>query len=141
MKQINTYINERFMLSRNTDCYTCHPKDRKELDKILRKRRLDYWRDNKQDELLDLNDIDVIATIDMKDVQISDDLESGNITGQIIQMVWKGDHYQLIVRTEDEEDFIVDTEWTWNEFDTVSIKIDESKIKLKLKEDLAKYEI
>ena len=89
----------------------------------------------------DLNDIDVIATIDMKDVQISDDLESGNITGQIIQMVWKGDHYQLIVRTEDEEDFIVDTEWTWNEFDTVSIKIDESKIKLKLKEDLAKYEI
>ena len=89
----------------------------------------------------DLNDIDVIATIDMKDVQISDDLESGNITGQIIQMVWKGDHYQLIVRTEDEEDFIVDTEWTWNEFDTVSIKIDENKIKLKLKEDLAKYEI
>ena len=77
----------------------------------------------------------------MDDVEISDDLEDGNITGQIIQMVWKGDHYQLIVRTEDEEDFVVDTVWTWNEMDTVSIKIDPSKIKLKLKEDLSKYEI
>ena len=89
----------------------------------------------------DLTDLDVIATIDMKDIEISDDLEDGNITGQIIQMVWKGDHYQVIVRTEEEEDFVVDTEWTWNELDTVSVKIPESKIKLTLKEDISKYEI
>jgi len=89
----------------------------------------------------DLYDLDVIASIDMKDIEISDNLEEGNITGQIIQMVWKGDHYQLIVRTEDEEDFVVDTEWTWNEFDTVSVKIDPTKIKLKLKADLSKYEV
>ena len=56
-------------------------------------------------------------------------------------MVWKGDHYQVIVRTEDEEDFVVDTEWTWNEMDTVSVKIDPKKITLVLKEDLSKYEI
>ena len=56
-------------------------------------------------------------------------------------MVYKGDHYQLIVRTEDEDDFVVDTEWTWNEFDKVSVKIDPSKIKLMLKGDLSKYEI
>ena len=95
----------------------------------------------KEGKTYDLNDIDVVATVGMDDVEISDDLEDGNITGQIIQMVWKGDHYQLIVRTEDEEDFVVDTVWTWNEMDTVSIKIDPSKIKLKLKEDLSKYEI
>ena len=89
----------------------------------------------------DLYDLDVIASIDMKDIEISDNLEEGNITGQIIQMVWKGDHYQLIVRTEDEEDFVVDTEWTWNEFDTVSVKIAPTKIKLKLKADLSKYEV
>ena len=89
----------------------------------------------------DLNDIDVIAEIDMKDIEISDNLEEGNITGQIVQMVWIGDHYQLIVRTEDEDDFVVDTEWTWNEFDTVSVKIDSSKIKLTLKADLSKYEV
>lgn len=95
----------------------------------------------KEGKTYDLNDIDVVATVGMDDVEISDDLEDGNITGQIIQIVWKGDHYQLIVRTEDEEDFVVDTVWTWNEMDTVSIKIDPSKIKLKLKEDLSKYEI
>lgn len=63
------------------------------------------------------------------------------MTGQIVQMVWKGDHYQLIVRTEDEEDFVLDTEWTWNELDTVSIQIRPDKIRLKLKDDLSKYEI
>lgn len=89
----------------------------------------------------DLNDLDVIATIDMGDIEISDDLESGNIIGQIIQMVWKGDHYQLIVRTEEQEDFIVDTVWTWNEMDTVSVSINPEKIKLKLKADISKYEV
>ena len=89
----------------------------------------------------DLNDIDVVAEIAMPDVEISDNLEEGNITGTIIQTVWKGDHYQLIVRTEDEEDFVVDTEWTWNEGDIVSVIIKKENIKLKLKEDLSKHEI
>lgn len=92
-------------------------------------------------KVYDLQDIDVIASVDMKDIEISDNLDEGNITGQIIQMVWKGDHYQVIVRTEDEEDFVVDTEWTWNEMDIVSVKIDPKKITLVLKEDLSKYEI
>jgi len=89
----------------------------------------------------DLSDIDVVVYVEMKDIELSDDLEEGNITGQIIQMVWIGDHYQVIVRTEDEEDFVVDTEWTWNELDTVSVKISPENIKLKLKEDLSSHEI
>ena len=89
----------------------------------------------------DLSDIDVLVEVEMKDIEISDDLEDGNITGQIIQMVWIGDHYQLIVRTEEEEDFVVDTEWTWNELDTVSVKIKPENIKLRLKEDLSSHEI
>lgn len=89
----------------------------------------------------DLSDIDVLVTVDMKDIEISDNLEEGNITGQIIQMVWKGDHYQIIVRTDDDEDFVVDTEWTWNVNDIVSVKIDSANIKISLKEDLSKHEI
>ena len=96
---------------------------------------------SKDGRKFDLSDFDVIADVDMWDIEISDDLEDGNIVGEIIQMVWKGDHYQLIVRTEDEEDFVVDTVWTWNEFDKVSVKIDPKKIKLKAKADLSKYEI
>ena len=95
----------------------------------------------KEGKKYDLSDLDVIATVEMKDIDISDNLEEGNITGQIIQMVWIGDHYQLVVRTEDEEDFVLETEYTWNELDTVSVIIKKENIKLKLKADLADYEI
>ena len=54
---------------------------------------------------------------------------------------YKGDHYQYIVRTEDEDDFVVDNEWTWNENDIVSVKISPNKIKMKLKGDIKAYEI
>ena len=51
-------------------------------------------------------------------------------------MIYKGDHYQLIVRTdENEEDFVFDTEDTWNENDRVSVIIKKENIKLKLKQE------
>lgn len=89
----------------------------------------------------DLTDADVIANVDMRQVEISDDQEAGNVTGSIIQMVYKGDHYQYIVRTEEGEDFIVDNEWTWNENDIVSVIIKPEDIHLKLKGDIKQYEI
>ena len=55
------------------------------------------------------------------------------VAGEIIQIIYKGDHYQVIIRTEEEDDFVVDTEYTWNEFDRVSVKIAKEKIKLSLK--------
>ena len=89
----------------------------------------------------DLTDADVTVNIDMADIEISDDQEAGNITGQIVSMIYRGDHYQVIVRTEDGDDFVLDTEWMWNENDLVSIKINPDKIKLTLKGDITKYEI
>ena len=45
--------------------------------------------------------------------------------------------YQLIVRTdENEEDFVFDTEYTWNENDRVSVIIPKEKIKLTLKQEI-----
>ena len=44
-------------------------------------------------------------------------------------------------KVEEDDDFVLDTEWTWNENDIVSIKIDPSKIKLTFKGDISKYEI
>ncbi len=48
-------------------------------------------------------------------------------------MIYHGDHYQIIVRNEDEEDFVLDTPDLWNENDKVSVKIDPSYIHVKLK--------
>ena len=91
----------------------------------------------KEGEKIDLKDVDVIAEVDMAKIQISDDPDAGEVMGHIIQIIYKGDHYQIIVRTdENEEDFIVDTDYTWNENDYVSVHIPAEYIKLKLKPEV-----
>lgn len=85
---------------------------------------------------IDLTDVDVNVEVGLKDIEISDDAELGGAVGNIVSMIYKGDHYQLIVRTdENEEDFVFDTEDTWNENDRVSVIIPKDKIKLTLKEE------
>ena len=48
-------------------------------------------------------------------IEMSDDADKGGTTGNIISLIYKGDHYQYIVRTENEYDFIFDDEDLWNE--------------------------
>jgi len=87
----------------------------------------------------DFNDADVTAEIAFNDIDIIDNETDGQISGEIIQIIYKGDHYQVIIRTPEQEDFVVDTEYTWNEFDKVSIRVDPKKIKLKLKGDVKNH--
>ncbi len=88
-------------------------------------------------EKLDLTDVDVNVEVGLKDIEISDDADLGGAIGNIVSMIYKGDHYQLIVRTdENEEDFVFDTEDTWNENDRVSVIIPKDKIKLSLKQEI-----
>lgn len=89
----------------------------------------------------DFADADVIATVNPRDIQISDDTSEANITCQVINSVYKGDHYTLLVRSEDDEDFTVVTPDTYNFGDIVGLKIDKDKINLKLKGELSDYEI
>lgn len=86
---------------------------------------------------IDLTDVDVSVEVGLKDIEISDDEDAGGAVGNIVSMIYKGDHYQLIVRTdENEEDFVFDTEDTWNENDRVSVIIPRDKIKLALKKEI-----
>ena len=89
----------------------------------------------------DLDDADVIAEVDFTDVEIVDGFDNGNANGTVIETIYKGDHYSVLVRTNEEEDFIVDTVDTWNEGDLVSIKVKPEKISLLLKGDISKYEV
>ena len=59
----------------------------------------------------------------------------------MVSMIYKGDHYAVMVRTDEEEDFIVDTQYSWNEGDQVSIIVKPEDITLTLKGDLSKYEV
>ncbi len=88
----------------------------------------------------DLTDCDVKVEVGLSDIEIIDNEEDGVVSGEIISILYKGDHYQVIIRTEEEDDFVVDTEYTWNEFDRVSVKIPASKIKLTLKHEVNNHE-
>lgn len=85
-------------------------------------------------ERLDLTGTEVTVEVGLEDIQISDDENAGSTTGHIISIIYKGDHYRLIVRTdESEEDFVFRTDDLWNENDYVSVIIPKEKIKLFLK--------
>ena len=71
----------------------------------------------------------------------SDDTEHGQLTGRVISSIYHGDHYQVIARSEDEEDFILDTPDTWNVDDVVGIQVNKEDIKIRLKGDISEYEI
>jgi len=88
----------------------------------------------KEGESIDLTDVDVIVEVNLKDIEVHDDADEGQVIGTVVSSIYKGDHYQLIVRTdEEEEDFVLDTEYSYGENDRVAIRIAPDKIKLKLK--------
>ncbi|MFA5481077.1 MAG: ATP-binding cassette domain-containing protein [Bacilli bacterium] len=89
----------------------------------------------------DFKDADVVAEIHLADIELSDDVSQGQTTGTVISLIYLGDHYQYMVRTEDEEDFVVDTQYVFNEKDVVSINVAPDKIRLRIKGDVAKYEL
>lgn len=85
-------------------------------------------------EKIDLTGINVDVEVDTHDIQMSDDKDAGGAQGNIISMIYKGDHYRYIVRTEEnEEDYVLSCPDTWNTGDLVSIIIPKDKIKLSLK--------
>jgi len=100
-----------------------------------------YVVDQKSKKKYDFNDADVIAKCSLDDVELFDDLEMSEVHGEVISAVWIGDHWQYIIRTEDEEDFVANSPYTFNEKDIVAVKVAKEKFSLKLKKALEGYVI
>ena len=88
--------------------------------------------DDKGNEI-DVEDMEINVEVPFEAITISDDPEASDIHGNIISLIYIGDHYEIMVRTEEEEDFILNTPDLWNENDEVSVIIDKSKIHLSRK--------
>ena len=87
-------------------------------------------------EKIDLTDVDVAVEVGLQDIELSDNADEGGARGHIVQLIYKGDHYQYIVRTEEnEEDYVLDSPDLWNENDYVSVKIRPENIRLALKQE------
>ena len=101
-----------------------------------------YLFDPKSGKRYDFTDAEVIATCSFESLEVYDDLSKGVGKGTLVQCLWKGDHYQDIIRTEqEEEDFVFNTPYEWNEGDIVSFDIKKENIKIKLKKELESYEV
>ncbi len=84
-------------------------------------------------EKLDLTDVEVNVEVGLHDITMSDNLDEGGARGNIISLIYKSEYYRYIVRTENEEDYVLACEDLWNENDLVSLIIPKEKIKLSLK--------
>ncbi|MBE7093912.1 MAG: ABC transporter ATP-binding protein [Clostridiales bacterium] len=84
-------------------------------------------------EKLDLTDVEVNVEVGLHDITMSDNLDDGGAQGHIISLIYKSEYYRYIVRTENEEDYVLACEDLWNENDLVSLIIPKEKIRLTLK--------
>ena len=84
-------------------------------------------------EKLDLTDTEVNVEVGLHDITMSDNPDEGGAQGNIISLIYKSEYYRYIVRTENEEDYVLACEDLWNENDRVSLIIPKDKIKLTLK--------
>ncbi len=84
-------------------------------------------------EKLDLTDVEVNVEVGLHDITMSDNIDEGGARGNIISLIYKSEYYRYIVRTENEEDYVLACEDLWNENDLVSLIIPKDKIKLSLK--------
>ncbi|MDE6916994.1 MAG: polyamine ABC transporter ATP-binding protein [Lachnospiraceae bacterium] len=84
-------------------------------------------------DVIEPDRIKVIVSVKPDDITMSDDKEAGILRGHIINLIYKGDHYSYVVRTEEDEDFIVSDEYLWNMDDYVSLLIPKEKFHYALK--------
>ena len=91
----------------------------------------------------DFNDADVVAEIPLDKIDVVDDIESDEceVVGEIVDLIYVGDHYRYILRTENEEDFVFVSTYSYNLNDTIGLKVKKEDIKLRLKKEVTEYEI
>ncbi len=134
----DVYINDNNQIVIGDDAFEC------DVTQLIKGSSLDeegYLIDPKANKKYNLKNAPVRVSCSLNAPLLSDNLEEGQAKGHIIEAIWKGDHYQDIIRTEEEEDYIVLTQYEWNEGDEVSISIDKDAFKLSLKKDIAEYEV
>ena len=84
-------------------------------------------------ETVDVSKIKVIVSLQPYDIKMSDETDAGLVSGKIIDLIYKGDHYSYVIRDEYGHDLIVDDEYLWNMDDQVGLIMPEDKMKFQIK--------
>lgn len=84
-------------------------------------------------DLIDESRLKAYVTILPGDIEMTDNVDEGLIQGHIINLIYKGDHYSYVIRTDIGQDFIVNDEDLWNMDDYVGLIIPKDKMKFTIK--------
>ncbi len=88
-----------------------------------------------------LKDADVIAEIGLDDIDVVEDETDDMLKAFVASSTYIGDHYQILLRTLQDEDFIFNSPYLYTDNDCVGIVLKKENIKLTLKGDISKYEV
>ena len=123
-----TNINSDYTLDFNGKVINC------DLTKVIPKSSMkDNVLVDENNEAVDTAKLKVMVSIQPYDIRMSDNVDDGLVSGHIINLIYKGDHYSYVVRTEYGHDLIVDDEYLWNMDDAVGLVMPEDKMKFQLK--------
>lgn len=123
-----TNINSDYKLDFNGKVINC------DLTKVIPKSSMkDNVLVDENNETIDTAKLKVMVSIQPYDIRMSDNVDEGLVSGHIINLIYKGDHYSYVVRTEYGHDLIVDDEYLWNMDDAVGLVMPEDKMKFQLK--------
>ena len=123
-----TNINSDYTLDFNGKVINC------DLTKVIPKSSMkNNVLVDENNEAIDTAKLKVMVSIQPYDIRLSDNVEEGLVSGHIINLIYKGDHYSYVIRTEYGHDLIVDDEYLWNMDDAVGLVMLEDKMKFQLK--------
>ena len=123
-----TNINSDYTLDFNGKVINC------DLTKVIPKSSMkDNVLVDENNEAVDTSKLKVMVSIQPYDIRMSDNVDEGLVSGHIINLIYKGDHYSYVIRTEYGHDLIVDDEYLWNMDDAVGLIMPEDKMKFQLK--------
>ena len=123
-----TNINSDYTLDFNGKVINC------DLTNVIPKSSMkDNVLVDENNEAVDTAKLKVMVSIQPYDIRMSDNVDEGLVSGHIINLIYKGDHYSYVIRTEYGHDLIVDDEYLWNMDDAVGLVMPEDKMKFQLK--------
>lgn len=123
-----TNINSDYTLDFNGKVINC------DLTKVIPKSSMkDNVLVDENNEAVDTSKLKVMVSIQPYDIRMSDNVDEGLVSGHIINLIYKGDHYSYVIRTEYGHNLIVDDEYLWNMDDAVGLIMPEDKMKFQLK--------
>ncbi len=113
--------------------YNDKPIDTSVTEIIKGSRRTDSGLIDAMGDVIDPKKVKIMISIRPDDIRLTDDKDEGLVSGYISDLIYKGDHYRYVVKTESGQDFVVHNEYLWNMDDNVGLIMPVDRMRFSLK--------